>query len=201
MLGITREMVGNAMAGLFEGDTTRMTEVEQQEEIVDNLQLVVTEYVADLSQRQLGVTESEKIPMLIHSVNDVERIGDHAENLVELAQRKMERKLPFTEEALESLQQLNFQLDEMIERATQALQADDHELAQAVMEQEAWLNEMTDKFQQDHMERLEQGRCEVRSGIVFLDIINNFEKIGDHLTNIAEAVLGRYQHGVAYEKS
>lgn len=200
MLEITREMVGNAMSGLFDGNSARLSEVEQQEELVDNLQLVVTEYVTELSQQELGVSESERIPMLLHSVNDVERIGDHAENLVGLANRKLERDLPFTEEALDSLRQLNFQIDEMIERTTQALQEDNHELARAVMEQETWLNEMTDKFQQDHMQRLEQGRCNVRSGLVFLDIINNFEKIGDHLTNIAEAVLGRYQHGSDYQK-
>ena len=139
--------------------------------------------------------------MLLHSVNDAERIGDHAENLVGLANRRLERDLPFTEEALESLRQLNFQIDEMIERTTQALQENDHGLAQAVMEQEEWLNEMTDKFQQDHMQRLEQGRCNVRSGLVFLDILNNFEKIGDHLTNIAEAVLGRFQRAISYPKS
>ena len=158
MLEITRQMVSDAMAGVFEGDTARLSEVAQQEDLVDNLQFVITEYVTDLSQRQLGVAESEMIPMLLHSVNDVERIGDHAENLVGLAGRKMERKLPFTEEAFESLRQLHFQLDHMIERTAQALQTDDHEAAQAVLEQEAWLNEMADKFQQDHMERLEQGR-------------------------------------------
>jgi phosphate:Na+ symporter len=201
MLEITREMVGNAMSGLFNENSARLSEVEQQEELVDNLQLVVTEYVTELSQQELGVSESERIPMLLHSVNDVERIGDHAENLVGLANRRLERGLPFTEEALESLRQLNFQIDEMIERTAQALQEDDHETAQAVIEQEEWLNEMTDKFQQDHMQRLEQGRCNVRSGLVFLDIINNFEKIGDHLTNIAEAVLGRYQHGIDYQKN
>lgn len=200
MLGITREMVSNAMSGLFEGNSARLSEVEQQEELVDNLQLVVTEYVTELSQQELGVSESEQIPMLLHSVNDVERIGDHAENLVGLANRKLERDLPFTEEAIESLRQLNFQIDEMIQRTTRALQENDHELAQAVIEQEERLNEMTDKFQQDHMQRLEQGRCNVRSGLIFLDIINNFEKIGDHLTNIAEAVLGRYQHGSDYQK-
>lgn len=200
MLEITRQMVRNAMSGIFQGNRDRLSEVEQQEEIVDNLQVVVTEYVVELSQRQLGVAESEMIPMLLHSVNDVERIGDHAENLVGLAERKLERRLGFTEEALESLRQLDFQLDHMIELTIQALQSDDHEAAETMLEQEKWLNEMFDKFQQDHMARLERGRCNVRSGLVFLDILNNFEKIGDHLTNIAEAVLGRYQKGIAYQK-
>jgi len=174
--------------------------VEQQEAVVDNLQLVVTEYVMDISRRQLGEAESEMIPMLIHSVNDVERIGDHAENLVGLADRKLARGLPFTEEAIESLQQLDIQLDHMIEITTHALRSNDQEAAQTLLDQEKWLNEMSDKFQQDHMERLDQGRCNVRSGLVFLDIINNFEKIGDHLTNIAEAVLGRYHKAIAYQK-
>lgn len=200
MLEITRQMVQNAMSGVFEGNRARLVEVEQQEAVVDNLQLVVTEYVMDISQRQLGEAESEMIPMLIHSVNDVERIGDHAENLVGLAERKLARGLPFTEEAIESLQQLDIQLDHMIEITTQALRSNDQEAAQTVLDQEKWLNEMSDKFQQDHMERLDQGRCNVRSGLVFLDIINNFEKIGDHLTNIAEAVLGRYHKAIAYQK-
>ncbi len=200
MLEITRQMVQNAMSGIFEGNRTRLLEVEQQEAVVDNLQLVVTEYVMDISQRQLGEAESEMIPMLIHSVNDVERIGDHAENLVGLAERKLARGLPFTEEAIESLKQLDFQLDHMIEITTRALSSNDQSAAQTVLEQEKWLNEMSDKFQQDHMERLDQGRCNVRSGLVFLDIINNFEKIGDHLTNIAEAVLGRYHKAIAYQK-
>ncbi|MFQ5796503.1 MAG: Na/Pi cotransporter family protein [Candidatus Bipolaricaulia bacterium] len=201
MLDITHQMFNNAMSGVFEVNIDRLAEVAQQEEVVDNLQLVVTEYVMELSQRQLSVAESEMIPMLLHSVNDVERIGDHAENLVGLAERKLERKLPFTAEALDSLQQLHFQLDHMIEQTSQALQTDDHEMAQAVLEQEEWLNDMSDKFQRDHMERLEQGRCNVRSGLVFLDIISNFEKIGDHLRNVAEAVLGRYHRESAYQKS
>jgi len=201
MLDITRQMFNDAMSGVFEANRHRLAEVAQQEEVVDYLQLVVTEYVMELSQRQLGVAESEMIPMLLHSVNDVERIGDHAENLVGLVERKLERRLPFTAEALDSLQRLHSQIDHMIEQTSQALQTDDRAMAQAVLEHEEWLNDMSDRFQQDHIERLEQGRCNVRSGFVFLDIISNFEKIGDHLTNIAEAILGRYHKGSAYQKS
>jgi len=201
MLETTRQMIRNAMAGLFEGDTVRLAEVANQEESVDLLQLAVTEYVTELSQRQLGVTESEMIPMLLHSVNDVERIGDHAENLVELAERKLQRKIPFSEEALDSIRQLHTQIDEMIEETIQALQTDDSEIAQWVIQQEANMDDVIDKFQQEHMQRLEQGRCNVYAGLIFLDLINNFEKIGDHLTNIAEAVLGRFHRAAHYPKS
>jgi len=201
MLETTREMIKNAMAGLFDEDTARLAEVAQQEESVDLLQLAVTEYITELSQRQLGVTESEMIPMLLHSVNDVERIGDHAENLVELAERKLQRKIPFSEEALDSIRQLHTQIDEMIEKTIQALQADDSESAQWEIQQEANIDDAIDKFQQEHMQRLEQGRCNVYAGLIFLDILNNFEKIVDHLTNIAEAVLGRFHHASDYPKS
>ncbi len=201
MLETTRQMIKNAMAGLFEGDTVRLAEVANQEESVDLLQLAVTEYVTELSQRQLGVAESEMIPMLLHSVNDVERIGDHAENLVELAERKLQRKIPFSEEALDSIRQLHTQIDEMIEKTIQALQTDDSEGAQWVIQQEANMDDVIDKFQQEHMQRLEQGRCNVYAGLIFLDLINNFEKIGDHLTNIAEAVLGRFHRAAHYPKS
>lgn len=201
MLETTRQMIKDAMAGLFEGNTARLAEVAHQEEAVDLLQLAVTEYVTELSQRQLGVAESEMIPMLLHSVNDVERIGDHAENLVELAERKLQRKIPFSEEALDSIRQLHTQIDEMIEKTIQALQTDDSEIAEWVIQQEANMDDVIDKFQQEHMQRLEQGRCNVYAGLIFLDLINNFEKIGDHLTNIAEAVLGRFHRAAHYPKS
>ena len=201
MLEITRQMIKDAMAGLFEGNTARLAEVAHQEESVDLLQLAVTEYVTELSQRQLGVAESEMIPMLLHSVNDVERIGDHAENLVELAERKLQRKIPFSEEALDSIRQLHAQIDEMIEKTTQSLQTDDSEIAEWVIQQETRMDDIIDRFQQGHMQRLEQGRCNVYAGLIFLDIINNFEKIGDHLTNVAEAVLGRFHRAAHYPKS
>ena len=200
MLEMTRQMVQDAMAGFFEGDRVRLADVGHQEEAVDQLQLAVTEYVTDLSQRELGVTESETIPMLLHSVNDVERIGDHAENLVELAERKLQRRLPFSEEALEALQNLHDYITEMMTQTATALREDDHELARKVLQEEDKLNEIVGKSKQEHVQRLEQGRCNVYSGLVFLDTINNFEKIGDHLTNIAEAVLGRFHRATAYEK-
>ena len=68
--------------------------MKRKEEAVDNLQAEITRYLIDISMRQLDEAEAEQIPVLIHSVNDIERIGDHAENILELAQRKIDQKLP-----------------------------------------------------------------------------------------------------------
>jgi len=160
---------------------------------VDNLQKEITQYLVQVSQRNLTPEESEKLPALLHSVNDIERIGDHAENLQELAERALEEKLPFTKNALEELQMVYNEVNSMLEEVKSALQNDSHEYAQKALVREQTLNRLQMELRQNHIQRLNEGTCFILSGIIFLDFINNLEKIGDHLTNVAQAVMGSFQ--------
>ncbi|MCQ9208285.1 MAG: sodium-dependent phosphate transporter, partial [Omnitrophica bacterium] len=162
-------------------------------EAVDNLQVEITQYLVEISQRSLTANESQRLPALLHSVNDVERIGDHAENLKELGERAVEEKLPFTKEALEELGLMYREVNAMIEDVKIALGQDNEGLAQAALAREEKLNRMQKELRQNHIQRLNERKCFVLSGIIFLDFINNLEKIGDHLTNIAQAVMGSFQ--------
>ena len=188
-LGLTKKMVGSAMQGFFNNDTKSLEKVTRGEEAVDSLREAITNYLVEIMQQELNVQESKKIPPLIHAINDVERIGDHAENLRDLAEQKIDGKLHFSEIANEELRKMYEDINAMIKCSVNALGSNNVNEAKLVFEQECQINTLRDRLKNNHVKRLEQGQCNVLSGVVFLDTISNLEKIGDHLNNVAQAVI------------
>jgi len=188
-LGLTKKMVKISMDSFFNNELGPLEKITRREEAVDSLREAITDYLVQLMQNELGQEESKKIPALIHAINDVERIGDHAENLRDLTEQKIENRLSFTPEALEELKRIYEEISRMIDCSVNALQNNDSNEAKFIMEEECQINLMRDRLKSNHTKRLEEGKCNVLSGVVFLDIISNFEKIGDHLNNVAQAVV------------
>jgi phosphate:Na+ symporter len=188
VLGITKKMVSVSMEGLLKNNAKGMEKISRSEEAVDSLRTAITNYLVEIMQQELSVEESKKIPPLIHAINDVERIGDHAENLRDLAEQKIERKLFLSSEAIEELRAMYENINRMIACSVNALSANSVEEAKNVLDQECQINAIRDKLKNNHVKRLEQGACNVFSGVIFLDTISNLEKIGDHLTNVAQVV-------------
>lgn len=188
-LGLTKKMVGISMHSFLNNDLGSLEKITRKEEAVDSLREAITEYLVQLMQNELGQEESRKIPSLIHAINDVERIGDHAENLRDLAEQKIENRLFFSPAALEELNRMYGDVNKMIDCSIKALQMNDTNEAKFIIEQECQINVTRDRLKNNHTRRLEEGQCNVLSGVVFLDIISNFEKIGDHLNNVAQAVI------------
>jgi len=187
MLSIAREMVRDGINGFLNKDRGLLARVDPQETAVDNLQEAITHYLVKVSERDLTTHQAEQLPSLMHTVNDIERIGDHAENLVELAERSIDQKLPFTPAAVDEIRQFYNHLDDMIENTSRAFETNDSSLAEQVLQQEEQINKVYNDLRQNHIQRLNERQCYVLSGIIFLDFLNNFEKMGDHLANIAEA--------------
>lgn len=187
-LGLTKKMVKISVDSFFNNDLSSLDNVTRKEEAVDSLREAITNYLVQLMQNELGQEESKKIPSLIHAINDVERIGDHAENLRDLAEQKIENRLPFSSAAIEEMKIMYDDISRMTDCAISALQNNDTNEARFIIEKECQINVMRDRFKDNHTRRLEERGCNVLSGVVFLDIISNFEKIGDHLNNIAQAI-------------
>ena len=173
----------------FTGKWELAQKVRRKEEAVDNLQAEITRYLIDISMRQLDEAEAEQIPVLIHTVNDVERIGDHAENILELAQRKIGQKLAFTDDAIAELKQMIEIVQEMIDDVALGLETGNNAHAHRALHCEQQLNRMQIELRHAHVQRLNDGSCKVLSGIVYLDFVDFLEKIGDHLANIAQGLL------------
>lgn len=193
MLIVARRAISSAVEGFMTNDEESLAKAISNEKITDNLQSEITQYVIDLSQRQLEPEESQEIPVLLHSVNDIERIGDHAINIAEIAQAKIDQGIIFSEAAIEELNMVWGKLDQMLIGTEEALKKRDGSIAVSLLDIENLINELQVKLKESHINRLNQGVCNFKANFIFLDFIDNVEKIADHLTNINQGIIGKMQ--------
>ncbi len=203
-LGQAREEVVRmgefAVKGLEESNTylneksQRYADTAMQiEDAINNLDKKITDYLIKISSRSLSAQESALHSVLINTVRDIERIGDHFENVVELVDYQISNKVKLTEDAMEDLNEMFKLTVYTVNEAVQSLQKNDRTLAIDVVKQEEKIDTMERSLRKKHILRLNEGKCSGQAGIVFVDIISNLERIGDHAVNIAEAVLGERQ--------
>jgi len=178
---------------LFTNDIKRIDKVGELETVTDNLQSEITQYIVELSERDLLPEESKELPVLIHNVNDLERVGDHAQNLSELIKRKHEDKLPFSDLAMGEINLMWEQVQLMMDEAEKALKENDTDAAKSMIERENKINFLHDQYKVSHINRLNDKQCDLNAGFIFIELIDNLEKIGDRLINIGQSVLGKMQ--------
>jgi phosphate:Na+ symporter len=193
MAQTAKSAVNQAVEGLVKDERRKLEMARTREDVTDTLQYEITSYIAALSTKELSKEMSVELPVLMHTINDLERIGDHAVNIVEIAERKIEHKLSFTALAMAEIAELKGQAEQMCDNIIAALENSDVEQAKAALEKENNLNRMQVDFRRSHVLRMSEGICSAESGLIFIDLVDNVEKIGDHLTNIAQAVIGGLQ--------
>nr|WP_239583336.1 Na/Pi cotransporter family protein [Metabacillus iocasae] len=162
----------------------------QVEDAINNLDRKITDYLVMLSSSSMSVSESEEHSTFLDSARDIERIGDHFENIVELVDYQIANKVKMTEEANKDLEEMFELTISTVKEAMSALENNDREKAVKVMQKEDQIDTMERTLRKQHIIRINEGLCTGSAGIVFVDIISNLERIGDHAVNIAEAVLG-----------
>jgi phosphate:Na+ symporter len=193
-MGKTAEMaVTMAVDGILDGNQKILLRVREVEDQVDVFQLEITSYLSDLSQETLSEEVSTELPVLLHAVNDFERVGDHAVNIAEIAERKNAQRLSFSEAAMQEAAQIRDEIKQMFGNVIAALESGDIERAKRALSNERNLNEMQLDFRRSHVSRMTDGVCTAVAGLIFIDLVDNVEKIGDHLTNIAQATIGGLQ--------
>ncbi|MGD8628211.1 MAG: Na/Pi cotransporter family protein, partial [bacterium] len=190
---LARKTVQRATTSFFDGDNSSFKRVHVLEQGIDNLQREITHYLVELTKRSLTEVESEQLPVLLHTVNDIEKIGDHAENIVELAERRKFQSVRMSGDALDEIRLLAGEVDLMSGHTIQALQEDDAKEAHKALEVEDRVNRLHTEMRQGYARRLRKGEAGATSGLIFFDMVMNYEKMGDHYTNIAQAVLGELQ--------
>ena len=148
----------------------------------------------EISRKDLDGDQSARIPALINSINNFERIGDHCEDIIDLAQRKIELKLHFSETGTKELNALYDEIALMMNECYSAYAEDNGDIALLAASREDKIDELSDELKEKHIERLEAGTCNVQSGIIFLDAINHLERIADHLHNISLIVADSHNY-------
>lgn len=180
------ERAMNALITLDEKDIDEVYAVEKQ---VDYLNHEITNYLVKVNQMTLPTDDAQSIGGLFHVVNDIERIGDHAENIADAARSRIERQVDFSDQAK---RELSGMLDMVIKITTYALDMFSHnnqEHMQEILELEDKVDEAERQLQESHIQRLTKGECSASSGMMFSDIISGLERVSDHATNIAFSLM------------
>ncbi|SHI44783.1 phosphate:Na+ symporter [Malonomonas rubra DSM 5091] len=190
MAVVALEMLQETNYFLEDEDTKRISELERREELVDMLQREITNFLVQLSQRSISSQTSASIGNLLHIVNDLERIGDHCENLWQLGQKKIEAKIIFSDIGENEISIIGEKTMDFLRFVVEAMETGDTTIAVEAIEFEDCIDEMENRMRLKHIARLNTGECAVQPGLLFIDMLHNFEKIGDHTYKVSEAVIG-----------
>ncbi|WP_420534799.1 Na/Pi cotransporter family protein [Anaerobacillus arseniciselenatis] len=162
----------------------------QFEDAINNLDRKITDYLVLISAKSLSAQDSEMHSMLMDTIRDIERVGDHMENIVELIDYQITNKVTMSNKAIQDLDEMFNLTISTLQQAIKALENNDIVEARSVVLKEEKIDKMERKLRKNHILRINEGNCTGSAGIVFVDMVSNLERIGDHAVNIAEAVIG-----------
>ena len=169
-------------------------QVRDLEEKTDHYEDILATYLVKLSTLKISPADSNKAAMLLKSLNDFERIGDHALNLLESAEELHEKGLTLSDTAKRELAVLMNAVNEIVELSFSAFYHNNLELAYMVEPLEQVVDDLKEKMRLHHILRLQQGSCSIETGFVWSDLLTALERIGDHCSNIAGSVVDAAHH-------
>ncbi len=193
MANKAKKNVSYAMSAFINNDEKLIQKVYDDEAIINILEESITTYLVKLSKCDLSAKEKELVSSTFHVIIDIERIGDHAKNIAELSVEKIDRNLQYSTNALKELNQIYNLTLESLETAIDCYVTKDINKAKSIVAIENEIDRLQKSFRQKHIQRLNDEKCTAYAGAIFLDLINNLERIGDHSTNITEAVISNYE--------
>lgn len=177
-----------SMNSLINKSMTDVEKTEKYEEHVNLLQKEILNYLLKLSKSPLNDEERNKVDLLFNTVNDIERVSDHAENISELSRLAIEKDLQFSDTALEEMNNIYSKAKENFNVALKGLESYDKSIISKVYEIEDEVDALDKLYRKKHIERLNNGKCTIDSGVLFLDLLTNLERISDHSCNIVNNI-------------
>ncbi|MDU5104519.1 Na/Pi symporter [Clostridium butyricum] len=190
MANKAKKNVQLSMDAFLTEDQQLINQVYENEKLINILEESITNYLVKLSKCTLSDKEKVIVASTFHIVIDIERIGDHAENIADLSIERKNKKLKYSSDALEEINEIYTAVINSLNIAITSYATRDLEKAKSIKEIENSINSYQKKYREKHIQRLYDGCCNAYEGAIFLDLITDFERIGDHSTNIAENVIG-----------
>lgn len=182
---ITYENVTRAIDAVLTVNSDEVETVFKTEQTINNMEKMLTEYLIKVDNLSLTEKQKKVVNNLFYSVSDIERIGDHAENLAEQAQYMVEHGLQFSSTGAEDLKSISDSVLKSFQYAIDARQNGNMEAVRKVSQYEDDVDSQEEELREKHIERLSAGECKASAGVVFLDIISNLERVSDHAYNLA----------------
>lgn len=182
---ITYENVVRAIDAVLTVNSDEVETVFKTEQTINNMEKMLTEYLIKVDNLSLTEKQKKVVNNLFYSVSDIERIGDHAENLAEQAQYLVEHGLQFSTTGADDLKSISDSVLKSFQYAIDARQNGNMEAVRKVSQYEDDVDSQEEELREKHIERLSAGECKASAGVVFLDIISNLERVSDHAYNLA----------------
>ena len=189
MLEASRQNLMEALALLGDFSEEGFSAVEAREDRVDQYEDKIGGYLLRLNVMELNRMQSSEVSKILHTLSDFERISDHAMNLAEVAREISEKKVNFSDEGQRELNVLLQAVYEILRLSFNAFSANDTALAYRVEPLEEHIDELCDQMKVHHVERLQEGLCSVTQGYAYNDLLTNLERVADHCSNVAIAVI------------
>ena len=188
MASLAEENLNRAMNALITLDEEDIEEVYEVEKNINFLNHAITDYLVKINQTTLPIEDLNSLGALFHVVNDIERIGDHAENVADAARQRKEEGVSISKEAQKELGDMLEMVNKIIRYAVEMFAKSDETHMQEIVTLEDQVDEKERELQKKHVERLTKGECSPEAGMIFSDVVSGLERVADHATNIAFAI-------------
>lgn len=176
-------------------NTDELEKVYETEKAINHLNKAITRYLVQANQLSLPVSDRMLLGSLFHVVNDIERIGDHAENVADFTRQCKDDGLSFSQTALAEIQEMGTTVEKLLNYSIEMFEKKTKEHLDEILTMEDRIDEMERKFQHNHVLRLTENICDPETGMIFSDLLSNLERVADHGTNIAFAILEKNPEG------
>lgn len=193
------ENYGKAIPFLFDRNDETLNLINQREDVLDKLEVSISNYLIKITDKELSENESQTVNNLIKFIVEYERIGDYAINVIERSGEIFDKGITFSQSAVEELYLVDSAIKEILQLTQEAFETSDAKIAEKVEPLEETIDLMIDTLRDRHVKRLKDGVCAIESGIVFLEILTNLERISDHCSNIAARIVGTEFEGEAFD--
>ena len=185
---LAKENLQKSMEALCSPDKEKIEAVYEQEKYIDYLNQEITAYLVQINGLDIPMADGKMVGGLFHVVNDIERIGDHAENFADFAKRRAEKQIPFSDKALKQMQEMTEMVLRQLDYALNMFSSQSLEHMREILRLEDAVDEKEKRLRKAHVKRLTKGKCTPEAGVLYSDVISGLERVGDHATNIAFAL-------------
>lgn len=189
MAELAKQTLFMAISVIDRYDEKTAQTIRDNEEKIDMYEDAVGTYIVKVSSKNLSERDSNDTSKILHSIGDFERIGDHASNLLDVAEEMHRKEISFSEQAKEELRVITGAVKEILDISVTSFVKDDTMLAVSVEPLEEVIDKLHEKLKKRHVERLKKSECTIELGFIFSDLLTNYERVADHCSNIAICVI------------
>lgn len=194
MAELTRKSMELALEVLMEYDEKKVEEVIKMESVADRYEDVLGSYLVKLSSKNISTADSQTMSIILHSISDFERISDHAMDIVKSSEELNTKGLAFTEHAKQEIMTLCQAVKDICNLTVDSFCKDDENKATHVEPLEEVIDTLSKKVKENHIKRLQKGKCTIEMGFILEDILTGLERVSDHCSNIAVEMITIYDN-------